>query len=310
METDRFISSIVGISLFLSLTIFLHYTFTTPQEKTTQKNPIIYMIATPCSAMTQVLRMVHQRGDFTAMHIPANLAYCHEHNYLDLVKGWYKDDAPTTYQQALTEIKKAAEKKPLFIAETSHTATEFLTKNPEFVALPNVKFLVLIGNIHNLTISHYEKKKDHFDKLPPEQMSNAIGLKALYEFITELKKQNKKVVICSSPDLFYKPESTVEKLCKELEISFLPQTLHWPDISENFSTLPFWTIENNSCSLAWQNDAIESTGFTEPKQYTVDKQGNPTFEEIKNKKHRDICAAAYQENMQYYTLIMNNAANI
>lgn len=303
-ESNRFIISISGISLLLSLLLFLHYTFTKITPEPIKKNQIIYMISTPCSAMTQFLRMIAQRKDFMAMHIPANFAYCYQHNDLDLVKGWYKEDAPTTYEKAYQTIQKEALKQPLFIAETSHTATEFLTANPTFITNNPVQFLILLGNVHNLTISYYEKKKEYFDKLSADQISNSIGLKALYECLLHLKKQNKNIVICYTPDLFSKTETTVKTICQKLEIPYKPESLQWQNLDTNFTALPFWTIETASCSRTWQQDVITSNGFTKPEQYAVDKQGNPTFEEIKNKKHREICNKAYQENKLYFDLIM------
>jgi hypothetical protein len=278
------------------LCLLIPFSALQPAEK------IVYLIATPCSKTLEVLRMIHERGDFNVMDIPANLAYCHVHNYVHLVEGWYRDDAPTTYLQAAQEIDKMALKGPVFVGETTHTATEFLAANPELAS--RMQYVCLIGNPHNLTISYYEKKKDYFDQMPETQMANSIGLKDLYEFIISLKEHDRAVCICRSDDLYYHTEDTVKSMCGHLQIPYMPHALHWKDISENFTTLPFWTIANTSCILAWNLDVIQSTGFTLPQQYAVDEQGNPTFEEIANPKHRKICADAYNENMIYYHLIM------
>lgn len=236
---------------------------------------IVYLAATPCSAMVEVLRMIAQRGDMLAMHIPGNLAYCHVPryidgktiNYLNIVKGWYKDEAPTTYQKTAEVIHQQAALTPVFIGENTHTATEFLTANPDFARQDNVRFVFLIGNPHHLIIDYYNKKKDYFDQLPEAQMANSVGLKDLYEFIKQLTSQHKAVFICESEKLYSAPEATVQALCNYLQVPFMPESLHWKDISVDFTELPFWTIENTECSRTWHMKAIQSTGFTQPPQY-------------------------------------------
>ncbi len=271
-----------------------------------QKNyPIVYLVATPCSGMVELLRMMHERGDMTVMHIPANLAYCHVHNYVDIVRGWYREGAPVNYQQAVAEIDKMALTAPVVVGENTHTAVEFLAENQEFANRPEVHYVFLIADPHSIIISYYEKKKEYFDQLPKEQITNSVGFKELYAFITSLKDKENGVFICQSEDLYYRSETTVQSLCNYLHIPYLPKALHWKDLSHNFSTFPFWTIENTSCSYTWHLDAIKSTRFTQPQQYATDSYGNPTFEEIIDENHRKICVDAYKENKVYYDLIMN-----
>lgn len=300
----KWLSSLV-LAVSLAIESISASVMTQPSElPCAQKNhSIVYLMATPCSGMVELLRMMHERGDMTVMHIPANLAYCHEHNYVDIVRGWYRDDAPVNYNQVVTEIDKMALKSPVVIGENTHTALEFLAANQEFADRVQVHYVFLIADPHNIAISYYDKKKDYFDQLPEEQMTNSIGFKGLYAFITSLKDKGHSVFICQSEDLYRQPETTVQSMCNHLQIPYLSKALHWKDLSPNFSTFPFWTIENTSCSLEWHLDAIKSTSFTQPQQYATDPSGNPTFEEITNENHRRICINAYKENKVYYDLI-------
>lgn len=273
------------------------------QAAVQQAHPITYIVATPCSGLIETLRMMHQRGDMNVMHIPGNLAYCHVHNYLNIVQGWYRDDAPTSYAQAAAEIESMAQKGPVVVGENTHTAMEFLADNPDFANNPNVQYVFLIGDPHEITISYYDKKKDYFDQMPEEQIARSIGYKELHAFIASLRENGKRVFICETKSLYERPDTTIKALCTYLHILYKPEALHWSDLSANFKTFPFWTIENTNCSLEWHSDAIRSTEFTPSQTYKVDAEGNPTFEEIENEKHHTICEKAYEENKVYYDLI-------
>ena len=40
--------------------------------------------------------------------------------------------------------------------------------------------------------------------------------------------------------------------------------------------------------------------------YDVDKDGKPTFDEIKNLEHKELCIKAYEENIVYYRMLIGN----
>ena len=256
--------------------------------------------------MVEFLRMMHARNDFGVMHIPANWAYCHVNNYLDIVEGWYRQDAPTSYAEARNDIMKEAATAPVFVGENTHTAVEFLAANEDFKTSPQVQYICLLSQPHKAIISYYEKKKDYFDKLPRHQLSKSIGLKDLYELLEDFKSKNlPKPLILSSEDLYNKTHETVQSVCTYLGIPFKEESLHWEDLSENFTSFPGWyTIELTNCAKQWHSVAIASTGFTLPQSFGLDEFGNPTFEEIANPDHREICKEAYQENLHYYNLLL------
>ncbi len=271
-------------------------------------NRISYLIANPRASLVEFLRMVGNRGDFKVMHIPANWAYCHAHNYTDIAKGWYREDAPTTYAQAKADILKEVEKAPVFVGENTHTAKDFLEYDKDFIKDPRVQLVFLISNPHRAIIEYYEKKKNYFDKLPSSQLSESIGLKDLYKLLEDMKKNGLTLpLIIKSEDLYYTTKEAVQSVCDYLHVPFKEESLHWKDISENFSSftdLGWYTIELTECSKHWHGDAIKSTGFSEPQAYALDKNHNPTFEEISNPEHRRICMQAYEENIAYYKLLL------
>jgi Sulfotransferase domain len=273
----------------------------------TAHNRIVYLIANPRTCMVEFLRMIHARdGDFKVMHIPANWAYCHVNNYLDIVKGWYREDAPTSYVEACQTILQEAETAPVFVGENTHTAVEFLAANESFKINPQVQYICLLGEPHKSVISYYEKKKNYFDELPRSQMSKSMGLKDLYELTLEFEAKNlPKPLFLKSEDLYYNTEETVKRVCQYLDIPFKEESLHWQDLSENFTSFPGWyTIELTDCAKTWHLPAISSTGFTKPASYELDASGRPTFAEIDNPEHREICRQAYEENLVYYNLLL------
>ncbi len=88
-----------------------------------------------------------------------------------------------------------------------------------------------------------------------------------------------------------------------LEIPFLGESRYWPDVSENFSNFSdygWYTIEQTECAKHWHADAIKSTGFCKLEEFATDVQGRPTFEEVANLRHREICIQAYNDNLVYY----------
>jgi len=274
-----------------------------------EKHAIVYLISNPRASLVEFLRMIGTRGDIKVMHIPANYAYCHANNYVETVKGWYRDDAPTTYSQAKEDIIEEAKKSDVIVGENTHTVNEFLKANPDFISNPDVQFMVLISEPHGSIISYYEQKKDYFDKLPETQMSASIGFEGLYNLLQELKNSDKGLpLIISTESLYYNTRETVQKVCDYLNIPFKEESLQWKDISENFTTFEsegWYTIELTECSKKWHGKAIRSTGFTEPGKYAVDTEGNPTFEEIENPKHKEICKRAYLDNLAFYKKIQD-----
>lgn len=272
-----------------------------------EHNKLVYSVCNPRSKLIELLRSFGTRGDFKVMHIPGNWAYCHEHNFTDIVKGWYREDAPSTYLKTKQDIYEELNKQSVFVGENTHTATDFFEKNPDFLKDPRLQLIFLVSDLHAAVISYYIKKQEYFDKLPPTQMTDSIGLKGMYELLLKIiKNGGKPPHFIKSEDLFFKTKATMQSLCKFLRVPFKENSLQWPDASLGFESFTQWgwyTIELTQCSKDWHMEAIKSTGFTKPSVYQVDAKGNPTFVEIANTKHRDICIQAYKDNLPYYELL-------
>ncbi len=278
------------------------------QKEDKAENRIVYLIANPRASMVEFLRMIGNRGDFKVMHIPANWAYCHAHNYTKLTEGWYREDAPKTYLQAKDDIYKEAENSAVFVGENTHTAKDFLEENKEFIKDPRVQLIILVRNPHGSIIDYYEKKEKIFDELPRSQLSASMGFKDVYELVQVMNSQGCNPLIIQTEDLYNNTKNTVQSVCDYLNVPCKEEWLHWKDISENFTSFPGWyTIEVTKTAVDWHMDAIKSTGFTRSMTYVVDEEGNPTFQEISNPKHREICIEAYQENLPYYELLQTKA---
>lgn len=284
-------------------------------EQLLGQNKLVYCICNPRSKLIELMRMIGNRGDFKVMHIPANWAYCNvpAHIYTDITKGWYREDAPATYAKAQEDIFNEAEKNNVFVGENTHTANEFLKENSQFLKDPRLQLVFLVSSLHGAVISYYRKKKDYFDKLPATQMADSIGLKGMYELLIDIKKDGgTPPLIIKSEDLYFKTQDTVQSLCHFLNVPFKKEALNWADASSNFISFEQWgwyTIELTDCSKAWHMEAIKSTGFTKPETFAIDYQGNPTFEEIENPHHREICIQAYKENLVYYNLLFGKESD-
>ena len=290
---------------FLTCAFFLSMAFFTMKSYN-----IVYLIANPRSGLVEVLRMSGERKDHKVMHIPANWAYCHAHKdqgFTDIAKGWYREDAPTTYEAAKNDIYKEAEKANVFVGENTHTAKEFLEINKDFVSDPRVHFIFLVSDPHTAIINYYEKKADYFDQLPVHQMTDSLGLKGLYEFREGLIKNGYKApLVVKSEALYFNTKPTVQQICDYLKIPFIESSLQWKDLSadfKNFSDYGWYTIELTDCAKHWHMDAIKNTRFSKPLTYETEG-GKPTFKEIKNEKHQQICMQAYEENKKYYDLLV------
>lgn len=275
---------------------------------------IVYLIANPRAGLVEFLRMIGERGDFKVMHIPGNWAYCRVHDFTHLVDGWYREDAPATYAETKADILKWAEKGNVFVGENSHTAKDFLAYEEEFIKDQRVRLLFLISDPHSSIISYYKKKKAYFDELPVGQLVESMGLQYLYELSQKLKQSG-----CGAPlviktqDLHLKPNKTVQRICDYLQIPFIKESLSWENAEStflDFTDFGWYTIELPGCSKHWHSSAIKSTRFSKLASYAVDKQGNPTFEEVENPQHRARCIDAYNKSISYYTLLSAEASTL
>ncbi|HUD01027.1 MAG TPA: hypothetical protein VMR37_01755 [Rhabdochlamydiaceae bacterium] len=262
---------------------------------------VVYLISPPRSMSVAFTRMMQARGDFEIYHEPSQYAYDKIY-YPELTAGWFRGEAIPTFEQVKSELLTKAEQKNVFAKEVSFAVEEFLLNNLTFVQNPAVQFVFLIRNPHHTAISFYYKLG-----VWPEELNFLIGYKAEYEIFQFVKKHAvNKPFILMTEDLYNRPEETIKAFCERLEMPFLPESMHWSDLSADFTGEQEWhELKVPNITHHWHGDAIRSTGFSKPRPYEVDEQNKPTFSEIKNENHRLLIQQAYLENLPYYEKLMS-----
>ena len=267
-------------------------------------NKLVIFVAPPRSLSTAALRMMEAYGGFTVMNEPFIAAYEHINSLTneELKEACWNSDVLKTYQQAKEVVEKLLQNGPVAIKEMSFVLEEFLSKDSEFLANKEVYFIFLTRNPHHSIISFYKALGHVFD-----YFSHYIGYQASYQLFQTLPKDYKKFIL-HAEDLYTNPENTAQQLCQFLEIPYKPEMLQWNNLGNNFNGQQEWHDQKvQELVQHWQAHAIHSTGFEKPTSYAVDNDGNPTFSEITNEADRQIVLEAYQENMQYYNLLLTRS---
>lgn len=279
---------------FFFLIFFAFYTVHVTAYK------IIYLISPPRSMSVAFLRMMDARGDFTVLHEPTVRPYDNIH-YPELTKDWWNTTAFNTFDEVEEHILQKSKNTNVFVKEMTFSSAEFLQRTG-MLKQPNVHTIFLLRNPHHVVISFYNKCN-----AIPNEYSRLIGYKETYElFKYALVHGSHKPIILRTEDLYTQPKKTVRAICKALDIAFKPESLHWQDLGPGFSGEHEWReIKRTDLFQYWHGDAIKSTGFSKPRSYNVDEQGNPTFEEIANQEHRNACIDAYEKNLSWYTKLLN-----
>lgn len=263
---------------------------------------IIFLISPPRSLSVAFLRMIETRKDFAIFHEPFIRPF-DEIYYADLTKEWFAEKKSKTADCIKQEIIQASENENVFVKEMSFSLKPFLLGDKEFVSSPDIFFVFLVRNPHHTVISFYNKIQSI-----PDNFSYLIGYQACFELFEYVKNNGaNKPLILHTEDLYNDPQLTVQRFCEEIKIPFIPESLEWDNLGENFTGKENWH-ESKKIHLTqhWHGDAIRSTGFGKPHEYELDDQGMPTFSEVLNEQHRDICRAVYLENKNYYDLLLKN----
>ena len=158
--------------------------------------------------------------------------------------------------------------------------------------------------IHTIRSCLFTKICDFF----PPNLNYLIGYEPFYNIFQKVKNESKnKPAVIFSEDLSTNPEAAFKKLCKSLNISFIPEAMHWSPLDPSFNFVKGWhELRTNQEIMTWFGDAIKSSGFGKPGQYGVDENGNPTFEEIANPEHKEKCKECYLHNLKFYELLLND----
>jgi len=294
----KLISLLLLPSLLLSITLF-----TNLYSQETRPHKIIYLVSGPRSLSVAFTRMMYARGDFEIFHEPSLYAYTSA-RYPEFASLTYAEDGFKSFEEVKRAILAASIKNPVFVKEISSSAAEFIAKDAEFMQNEQVHFVFLARNPHHSTISFYKK----IYQIPPD-FPHLIGLEPLYQLYTAVKEKAKHPpIVILSEDLYSKPEKTVDIFCKMVGIKPLPHALSWENLGAKFDGKSEWHDVKKTASLAhWHGRALQSEGFRKPASYEVDVQGEPTFSEVQDPKHRQACREAWKHNLPYYIKFKNEA---
>lgn len=272
------------------------------QSVEADQGKIVYLISTPRSCSTVCLRMMEASGEFLVMNEPAIYPFIKNSQAdADLTQGWFHSSTYETFDGMKQHIFELATASNVFVKEISFFVEDFLLNDDEFISNPNIQFIFLIRNPHNLIISYYKK---YLEIVP--NFSHYIGNRSSLNIYQAIKgKAKNPIIIVSAEDLCNYPEQTAQQLFSSLSIPFHDKCLQWPDLGDNFSGIVEWgEIKVREKLYHWHDHAIHSTCFEPISENHVDAEGQPTFEEIGNASDRLECIKMYQENYPYYQQLL------
>ena len=260
----------------------------------------IYLISTPRSCSTAFLRMMHTRGDFVIINEPGVQPYYR----------FYKSSG-AKFLKAFQEVKnKILQKlgnyqKNVFVKEMGYSACKYLSPESDFLKKQNYYTVFLVRNPHHALVSNYKKWPNIVGIL-----DDIMGYRQLYELFKKFQQKASNVpIIILAEELTVDSHKVVSQFCQHVGIPFKEESLSWQKMDENFPFEYEWNCHvptPTQDASNWFDKAMVSNGFKDEHltKYAVDEHGQPTFEEIKNVKHREFYKKLYVDNMPYYKLFL------
>lgn len=174
----------------------------------------------------------------------------------------------------------------------------------EFIQNKNVHFVFLLRNPHESLISFYKKSRSC-----PAILNYIIGYEPFYNIVQKVKmKSTNKLTVILTEDLCGNPEKVIKEFCDSLSIPFIPESLHWSSEDQIFDYQKGWhEIKTNEAMQIWHGEAIKSSSFGKLNKYSVDEEGNPTFEEIIDPEHKETYKLSYLYNLKFYRMLLDDA---
>lgn len=261
---------------------------------------IVYLISPPRSLSVSLSRMFHARGDFDVYIEPSMLSYVH-HSRNDYALPWFDQHSFTDFGQVKKELLAASDKMNVFVKEMSFSLEPFLLNDKELLQNEQVHFVFLARNPHHSAISFFNKDKEQFPAFV-----HLLGYESLYNIAKKVEAEAKnKPLFILTEDLYTNPEGTIQSLCSSLGIPYKPEALHWEGEATPDTLGPLWhEYKVPDRAVLWHGEAFQSSGFGKPKQYALDADGNPTFEEIEDPDDRAFVVSSYLYNLHFYNLLL------
>jgi len=284
--------------------------FLPTSEKTKQSHKIIYMISTARSLSTVFARYMAARGDFSVFNEPAFPPFLANHSeaYKLFIPTFKEETLQTTYADINAKILQKAASQNIFIKEMPFLAKDFLLNNSTLIKNPDIHFVFLIRNPHEVLLS--------FNKCWPisqnevSVQAEAVDYKVLFNLYTHIEQHaTKKPYIIISEDICSNPAKTIQDFCTVTDIPFDTSKLEWRDLGDNFD-ITAWNEDKKAAPVKhWHENAIRSTGFKKhiSSQKKCDRDGNPTFEEIEDSEVRCLVMNLYARNLPFYKKFLEEA---
>lgn len=268
---------------------------------------VVYLVTMPRSLSTVFVRMMHARQDFTIINEPGTLTYLHVSQCAKTSVTYFGDvlEEFGAVQEAIAS--KTHGNLPVFVKEFAFSACNYLGLDSHFLNQQDYYTMFLIRNPHKSLISYHKK-------LPPELQSKVVDFmdyKKLYELYMNFKATSpRKPLIVRAEDLMSNPRKTVAQVCAYIDVPFKEENLSWQKLDDSFCIADEWNCDIPAeAAYYWYGPVMDSTGFKqETSTYSVNDQGDPTFEEIENAELRALYKNTYIENMPYYLLLLQEYA--
>lgn len=270
------------------------------------EHKIVWMISTPRSRSTAVLRSIQTRGDFQIFHEPFQLAYNMWYSPPS-VCIWYNNNASKTYGEALDRIFEASKHGNVFVKDMSFTFRDCLSNidDPRLRNNKNIYYIVLLRNPSHSIVSCYNRiGEEQFESIKT-RANDFLGHETIYDACIRIQSVNG-IHLIKSEELCTNGETVIQELCSYIGIDFIPESMKWKDLGDCFEGLEEWNeIKWKSGIYHWHDEAIHSTSFFPAKGYKVDTNGSPTLEEIENLDHRKLLFEIYEKSIVSYKSIVN-----
>lgn len=265
---------------------------------------IVYLVSGPRSVSTAFLRMMEARGDFVIFNEPSEYAYSST-LYPDYANRWFDEGKKPlpTFEAVKQKLLETAKTSPVFVKEMSDVSYHFLKEDDELLKNPNVRFLFLVRDPHEIAMSYYKK-----DISAVEHMDTFIGSKNLYDvFKMVLEKSPNKPGIIFTDKLTQDPATLSHNLEKHLGIPHKAEALSWtPHDNPQEGSKHWHEVKKEDEVLNWHDRALKSSGFEQLTTYDRDANGDMTFSEISDetvrrtlKEAADIHAIYFNEMKEY-----------
>lgn len=265
---------------------------------------MVILVSTPRSLSTLFLRMMSARGDFEVYNEPGMATFQRfivEKSPLDDLCP----DAIPTFDTLVQQLVRARQADNIFVKEMFFAAREYLATDI-FLKNKDCYFVFLVRNPHHASLSLFKKlcvatgdpqALWDIQRTIPGYMDYA-SLYAMYQEIRGRASNEPLVVIAE--EFAACPRETVERVFEQLSIPMRETCFSWEALDEHQASAVWHDSKKPSSTALWHDRAMKSTQFEQLPTYSLDDQGNPTFEEIGDVALRGAHRWEWLVNQSYY----------